>query len=77
VPAEPKRVPATRTVRLRIGAETNAGKLAALAATVGAWDRAVCFYTKIFLDHRGGFEARRVVLLRSGPEAGTAKEVAA
>ena len=75
-PAEPKCVPATRTVRLRIGAGTNAGKLAALAATVAEWDQAVCCYTNIFLDHPGVFEAHRVVLLRSGPDAGTTKEVA-
>jgi IMP dehydrogenase/GMP reductase len=41
LPAEQKCVPATRTVRLRIAATTNAGKVSALAATVAEWDRAV------------------------------------
>ncbi len=76
MPGEPKYAAAIRTVRLRIGARANAGKLAALAATVAEWGRAVSFYTNLFLDHPGVFEARRTMPLRSGPAAGTAKEVA-
>ena len=75
MPAEPKCVPATRTVRLRIGAGTNAGKLAALAATVAEWDQAVCFYTNVFLDHPGVFEATKPVVLHRGPHAGETEGV--
>lgn len=39
LPGEPKCVPAPRTIRLRIGAGANVGKLAVLAATVAEWDR--------------------------------------
>ena len=42
-------MPAARTVRLRIAASTNAGKVAALTATVAEWDRAGAFYTRLFL----------------------------
>ena len=74
MPAEQKCVPAVRTVRIRISPSTNPGKIASLGATTAVWDRAVAFYTGIFLDHPGVFEARK--LLRSGPEAGTTKEAA-
>ena len=76
MPAEQKCVPAIRTVRLRIAATTNPGKVSALAATVAEWDRAVAFYTNVFLDHSGVFEARKTQLVQSGPDAGKTKEVA-
>ena len=75
MPAEQKCVSAVRTVRLRIGAGGNTGKLAALATTVTEWDQAVSFCTNIFFDHPGAFKARKTTQLRSGPEAGTTKEV--
>ena len=74
MPAEQKCVPAIRTVRLRIAATTNPGKVSALAATVGEWDRAVAFYTDLFLDHPGVFEARKTPLVQGGPDAGKPQE---
>ena len=74
MPAEQKCVPAIRTVRLRIAATTNPGKVSALAATVAEWNRAVAFDTDLFLDHPGVFEARKTVRPRSAPAAGTTKE---
>ncbi len=71
-----RRAPATRKVRLRIGARAHAGQLTTLAATVAERDGTRSFFTNIVLDHRGVGEARSAVLLRSGPEAGTTKEVA-
>jgi len=76
LPAEQKCVPTTRTVRVRIAATANPGKVSALAATVAEWDRAVAFYTRLFLDHPGVFHASKTVELRSGPDAGRTKEVA-
>ena len=73
---EPLYVPTTRTIRLRIGATTNPGKLAALATTTAEWDQAVSFYPNIFLEHPGVFEARTTRMARSGPHAGTTREVA-
>ena len=52
------------------------GKVSALAATVAEWDRDVALYTDVFLDHPGVWEARKTVLLRNGPEAGTTREAA-
>jgi len=74
LPAEGKCVPATRTVRLRIAATTNPGKVSALAATVGEWDRAVSFYTNIFLDHPGVFEARKTPWCRADPMRASPKK---
>ena len=73
---EPLYVPTTRTIRLRIGATTNPGKLAALATTTAEWDQAVSFYPNIFLEHPGVFEARTTRMVRSGPHAGTTRDVA-
>jgi hypothetical protein len=56
LPAE-KSIPAIRTVRMRIAPSANRRKVAALAATTAEWDRAVAFYTDLFLDHPGVFEA--------------------
>ena len=76
MPGDPLYVPTTRTIRLRIAANTNPGKLAALATTTTEWDQAVSFYTNIFLEHPGVFEARTIRMVRSGPRAGTTREVA-
>ena len=74
--AEPRCVPAVRTVRLRIAPSTNPGKIAALAATTEVWARAVAFYTDIFLDHPGVFDARKLRVMQKGPDTSTTKEVA-
>ena len=74
MPAE-KCIPATRTIRLRIASSANPGKVAALAATTVEWDRAVAFYTDLFLGHPGVFEARKTVVVPSGLEAGQTKGV--
>ena len=66
---------ATRTVRLRIARSTNPGKLAALEATVAEWNRAVAFYTDLFLSHPDVFSARKTEVVREGPHAGTTREV--
>ena len=71
---EPLYVPTTRRMRLRIGATTNPGKLAALATTTAEWDQAVSFNTNIFPEHPGVFEARTTRMVRSGPHAGTTRE---
>ena len=71
-----KSIPATRTVRLRIAPSVNQGKVAAMVATTAEWDRAVAFYTNLFLDHPGVFDARRTVVLSSGPDACKTKEAA-
>ena len=68
-------ISATRTVRLRISPSTNRRKLAALEATVAEWDRAVAFYTDLFLSHPGVFSARKEELVRKGPDAGKTREV--
>ena len=71
MPAKQRCVPAIRTVRLRITPEANAGKVAALATTVAEWDRAVAFYTDLFLDHPGVFDQRKTVV---DPETGEMHE---
>ena len=71
MPAKQRCVPAIRTVRLRITPEANAGKVAALATTVAEWDRAVAFYTDLFLDHPGVFDQRKTV---ADPETGEMHE---
>ena len=68
-------IPATRTIRLRIAASTNQGKLATPNTTTAAWDQAVSFYTTIFLEYPRVFEARTTREVRSGPDAGKTKEV--
>ena len=55
---------------------TNPGKIAALAATTEVWARAVAFYTDIFLDHPGVFDARKLRVMQKGPDTSTTKEVA-
>jgi len=65
---------ATRTVRLRIARSTNPGKLAALEATVAEWNRAVAFYTDLFLSHPDVFSARKTEVVREGPHAGTTRQ---
>ena len=76
MPVEQKYVAATRTVRLRIAATANPGKVAALAATVAEWDRAVAFYTDLFLDHPGVFAATQTAVVQTGSHAGKTQEVA-
>jgi hypothetical protein len=75
MPGEPIYMPTTRSVRLRIDARTNPGKLDALDHTVAEWDRAVALYTNVFVDHPGVFEAHKKHLVQSVPDAGTTKEV--
>ncbi len=69
--AEHKCVPAIRTIRLRLAPNTNAAKLAPLPATVGVWDRAVTFYTDLFLDHPGVYEQRKTEV---DPKTGETRE---
>ena len=66
---------ATRTVRLRISPSTHPRKLAALEATGAEWDRAVAFYTDLFLSHPGVFVARKTEVVRQRPDAGKTREV--
>ena len=74
-PSAVKYVTATRTVRLCLGPEANAGKLEALAATVTAWDRAVAFYTQLFLDRPGVFEQRKIVTVTTADGTQVEQEV--
>ena len=72
--AEQRCVPAVRTVRIRISLSTNPGKITALEATTAVWDRAVAFYTELFLDHPGVFEAHKPEVVRRGPDTGRYKD---
>jgi hypothetical protein len=75
LPAEPRCVPAVRTVRLRIAPSANPGKKAALVATVGERDRAVAFYTDLFRARREVFAATKRREVQTGPHAGETEEV--
>ena len=75
MPAE-KSIPGTRTVRLPIVPSPNARKVGALADTTTEWERAVAFYTDLFLDHPGVFEATKRRVVPAGPRAGETEEVA-
>ncbi len=57
--AEQKCVPAVRALCMRLAPNTNAGKLVALPATVAVGERAVGFYSDLFLGHPGVFAQRQ------------------
>ena len=77
MPAEQKCVPTTRTVRLRIAATANAGKVSRPGGHGrGGGSGRRLLHPAVPRSSPGVFEAKKPVVLKDGPEAGPTKDVA-